>query len=108
MNRPAKLNALNSDLLAELREVLEVIEVDSDIRVVILTGAGRAFSSGFDLERGSDDPDPHDMQPAAWREHLKTYIDTFLVVWNLGNPVIAGVNGYALAGACELVQVCDI
>jgi len=43
LNRPAKLNALNSDLLAELREALEVIEVDLDIRVVILTGAGRAF-----------------------------------------------------------------
>ena len=108
LNRPAKLNALNSDLLAELREALEVIDVDSDIRVVILTGAGRAFSAGFDLERGPDDPDPHDMQPTAWREHLKAYIDTFLMVWNLGKPVIAAVNGYALAGACELVQVCDI
>ena len=75
---------------------------------MILTGAVRAFSAGFDLERGSDDPDPHDMQPAAWREHLRTYIDTFLMVWNLGKPVIAAVNGYALAGACELVQVCDI
>jgi enoyl-CoA hydratase len=76
--------------------------------MVILTGAVRAFSAGFDLERGSDDPDPHDMQPAAWREHLRTYIDTFLMVWNLGKPVIAAVNGYALAGACELVRVCDI
>lgn len=75
---------------------------------MILTGAVRAFSAGFDLERGSDDPDPHDMQPAAWREHLRTYIDTFLMVWNLGKPVIAAVNGYALAGACELVRVCDI
>ena len=51
LNRPAKLNALNSDLLAELREALEGIEADLDIRVVILTGAGRAFSAGFDLER---------------------------------------------------------
>jgi enoyl-CoA hydratase len=108
LNRPAKLNALNSDLLAELREALEGIEADLDIRVVILTGAGRAFSAGFDLERGPDDLDPHGMQPAAWREHLKTYIDTFLMVWNLSKPVIAAVNGYALAGACELVQVCDI
>ena len=48
------------------------------------------------------------MRPAAWREHLKTYIDTFLMVWNLGKPVIAAVNGYVLAGVCELVQVCDI
>jgi len=108
LNRPAKLNALNSNLLAELGEALEAIEVESDIWVVILTGAGRAFSARFDLERGPDDPDTHDMQPAGWQEHLKTYIDTFLMVWNLGKPVIAAVNGYVLAGVCELVQVCDI
>ena len=108
LNRPEKLNALNGTLLAEFREALEVIDADPDIRVVILTGAGRAFSAGFDLERGPDSNDPHEMQPADWREHLKTCIDTFLMVWNLGKPVIAAVNGYALAGACELVQVCDI
>ena len=108
LNRPEKLNALNGALLAEFREALEVIEADPDIRVVILTGAGRAFSAGFDLELGPDSHDPHEMQPADWREHLKSYMDTFLMVWNLGKPVIAAVNGYALAGACELVQVCDI
>jgi enoyl-CoA hydratase/carnithine racemase len=48
------------------------------------------------------------MQPDQWRGYLKSYIDTFMMVWNLSKPVIAAVNGYALAGACELVQVCDI
>ena len=56
LNRPANLNALNSGLLHELHEAFEVIELDSDIRVVILTGAGRAFSAGFDLERGPKTP----------------------------------------------------
>lgn len=108
LNRPDKLNALNATLLAEFREAMEVIEVDPDIRVVILTGAGRAFSAGLDIQRTSYDPDPHGMQPDQWRGHLKYLIDTFMMVWNLSKPVIAAINGYALAGACELAQVCDI
>lgn len=108
LNRPEKLNAMNADLLFELREALTTIEADPEIRVVILTGAGRAFSAGFDIQRGPDNPDPQETQPDAWREHLKGHIDTFMMIWNLSKPVIAAVNGYALAGACELVQVCDI
>ena len=108
LNRPDRLNALNAALLAEFREVLDAIEDDPDVRVVILTGAGRAFSAGFDINREPGDSDPQDMQPDQWRAHLKSHIDTFMKVWNLSKPVIAAVNGYALAGACELVQVCDI
>ena len=108
LNRPKKLNALNADLLSEFRESLSAIEGDPEVRVVILTGAGRAFSAGFDIERSPGQPEPQETPPDAWREHLKSHIDTFMMVWNLSVPVIAAVNGYALAGACELVQVCDI
>ena len=108
LNRPDRLNALNAALLAEFREALDVVEDDPDIRVVILTGAGRAFSAGFDINREPGESDPQDMQPEEWRAHLKGHIDTFMKVWNLSKPVIAAVNGYALAGACELVQVCDV
>lgn len=108
LNRPERLNALNATLLAEFREALEVIEADPDLRVVILTGAGRAFSAGFDLNREPGDADPQELPPDVWRGRLKRHIDTFMQVWNLSKPVIAAVNGYALAGACELVQVCDI
>ena len=108
LNRPDRLNALNASLLSEFREVLDAIEADSEVRVVILTGAGRAFSAGFDINREPGDSDPQDLQPDQWRAHLKSHIDTFMKVWNLSKPVIAAVNGYALAGACELVQVCDI
>ena len=108
LNRPERLNALNAALLAEFREALDVVEADPDIRAVILTGAGRAFSAGFDINREPGDSDPQEMQPDVWRGHLKSHIDTFMQVWNLSKPVIAAVNGYALAGACELVQVCDI
>lgn len=108
LNRPEKLNALDAILMSELREALETIEADPEIRVVILTGAGRAFSAGFDIDRGPDRESPQSAPAHLWRDHLKGHIDTFLMVWNLSKPVIAAVNGYALAGACELVQVCDI
>lgn len=108
LNRPEKLNALNAGLMAELREALATIEVDPEIRVVILTGAGRAFSAGFDITREPGDPELHEVPADTRREHLKSHIDTFMMIWNLSKPVIAAVNGFALAGACELVQVCDI
>ena len=61
-NRPDKLNALNAQLFVELRVALEIIELDPKIRVVILTGAGRAFSAGFDLDRGSGGAPPQGAQ----------------------------------------------
>ena len=80
LNRPERLNALNATLLAEFREALDVVEADPDIRAVILTGAGRAFSAGFDINREPGDSDPQDMQPDQWRGHLKSHIDTFMQV----------------------------
>jgi len=108
LNRPDKLDALSSQMMADLRQAFTAIEADAEVRVVILTGAGRAFSAGFDLERGPGYADPHHMPADAWRQQLISYVDTFLMVWRLSKPVIAAVNGYALAGACELMQVCDI
>ena len=108
LNRPEKLNALNAALLGELREALAAVDADPEVRVAILTGAGRAFSAGFDIERPAGEPDLHQVPADDRREHLKGHIDTFMTIWNLGKPVIAAVNGLALAGACELVQVCDI
>ena len=108
LNRPDKLNALSPTLMAEFREALEGIEANPDVRVVILTGAGRAFSAGFDIESEASEPGGEPLSVDGRRSRLKANIDTFLMVWNLSKPVIAAVNGYALGGACELVQICDV
>ncbi len=107
LNRPEKLNAISREMLADLRQVLTAIEQDPAIRVVILTGAGRAFSAGFDISAGRE-KEIYEHEPDEWREHLKEGIDTFLMIWHLSKPVIAAIHGYALAGACELAQLCDI
>ena len=108
LNRPEKLNALNAELMLEFREAMGIVEADTEVRALIITGAGRAFSSGFDIEKGDDSIDPLSGTPDAWRTRLQGLVETFMTVWNCSKPVIAAVNGYALGGACELVQVCDI
>ena len=108
LNRPDKLNAINGPLLSDFGDAMDVAEADPDVRVVIITGAGRAFSAGFDITPDPDAPHPHKGSPDGWRTHLQGLIDGFMKVWNLPKPVIAAVNGYALGGACEMVQVCDI
>ena len=113
LNRPDRLNALSPTLMAELREALDAIDANPDLRALILTGAGRAFSAGFDIQTEALAPagEPPSGEPPsadARRSRLKANIDTFLMIWNLTKPVIAAVNGYALGGACELIQICDI
>jgi enoyl-CoA hydratase/carnithine racemase len=108
LNRPDKLNALSQELMAELRHVFEVIEEDSDVKVVILTGAGRAFSAGFDIGAKEGEAEIYDRSADEWRSRLKSNIDTLLKIWHSAKPYIAAINGYALAGACELAQLCDI
>ena len=108
LNRPEKHNALSQALLAELREVLDVIEADKNIRVVVLTGAGRrAFSTGFDLNPQALKTDtPRD--EADWNRDIKLNFDTLIRIWNLRQPVIAAVNGHAVAAGSNLALICDI
>ncbi|MDA1129422.1 MAG: enoyl-CoA hydratase/isomerase family protein [Chloroflexi bacterium] len=108
LNRPEKLNALNAELMTEFRQAMAVVEADTEVRALIITGAGRAFSSGFDIQPNSHSMDPSTGTVDAWRTRLLGLVETFMTVWNCSKPVIAAVNGYALGGACELVQVCDI
>jgi enoyl-CoA hydratase/carnithine racemase len=107
LNRPEKQNALSQGLLAELREALDAIDRDPSIRVVLMTGAGRAFSSGFDLspkELAADAP----KDEADWSRLIKLNFETLMRIWNLRQPVIAAVNGPAIAAGSNLALICDI
>ncbi|WP_433381429.1 enoyl-CoA hydratase/isomerase family protein [Actinoplanes sp. CA-142083] len=92
-----KVNALDLDLLAELTAVFHEIRTDA----VVLTGAGRAFSAGVDLWRLLDGG------PDYVREFLPALNDAFLAVFGLGKPVVAAVNGHAIAGGAILAAACD-
>jgi enoyl-CoA hydratase len=102
MNRPTKLNALSNELLAALMDALDSIELDSAVRVVVITGTGRAFSAGADiagfqphLRAGPQQAVAHFMRPG---HQMTRRVETF------PKPIIAAVNGLAFGGGCELVE----
>ena len=109
LNRPEKLNALSRALLAELIDTLRIMELDDDVRTIVLRGAGRAFSAGYDLTPGGQDRSKFQTYvskgPGEWPRSL---INTYTTIWDLYKPVIAQIHGYCLAGATELVAFCDL
>jgi len=105
LDRPAKLNALSHELVLALEEAIEDAASDPDVRVVVIAGAGRAFSAGYDLsEEATEDP----VGPVRWRELLARDVEVTLKVWRCPKPVIAEVHGYCLAGGLELAMACDL
>lgn len=116
LNRPEKLNALSTQLRFEVSDAIKEAGLDDDVRVVIIKGAGRAFSAGYDVSGGV---------PAATREEyleqgqkqtirrdidnmMTTILDPWNTVWNSRKPVISQVHGYCLAGGTDFVLHTDI
>ena len=105
LNRPERLNALNKDSLQEINHAMDQAESDADVRAIVVSGSGRAFSSGFDLKAQME------QQPEGakvWREILDLDFNTTMRFWNSPKPTIASVHGACLAGAFELAMACDI
>jgi enoyl-CoA hydratase/carnithine racemase len=102
LNRPGALNALNSALRRDLQQCFTALQADPEVRVVVITGAGRAFCAGADIKE--------------WREPISVVEDREdrlrLNFWQAMSrcevPIIAAINGYALGGGCELAMGCDI
>lgn len=103
INRPAVLNALNTATVGELRAALLELQRDQAVRVVILTGAGeKSFVAGADIKELAG------QTPIGGRELARTGQAVFNLVEDLGKPVIAAINGYALGGGCELAMACTL
>ena len=106
LNRPDKLNAVNSAMLEELGVALSDAESDDAIRVILLSGNGRAFSSGFDLE--ADETQDGVSDSDAIRDELKRDFELIMRFWDCPKPTIAAVHGYCLGSSMEISAVCDI
>ena len=103
--RPERANAIDKEMLGELQHALDAVERDEEIRAMVVKGAGGNFSSGFDLkEQMETRPSGFD----AWRQILDRDFSAVTRFWHLKKPTIAAVQGYCLAGGCELALCCDI
>ena len=105
LDRPEKMNALSSGLLAEFSRALDDVHDDQDVSVLVLTGAGRAFSAGFDISPGQS----HAEKPvtADW-DAMHLAPRTIMKLWSLRQPTISAVNGFALAAGNVLAMTADI
>lgn len=103
INRPDKLNALNAQAKSDLKSLFTALKTDPQVDVVILTGAGdKAFVAGTDIKELTT------LNAVTGREFSARGQEVFDLIENLGKPVIAAVNGYALGGGCELALACHI
>jgi methylglutaconyl-CoA hydratase len=103
LNRPEKRNAISIQMIAELQAALDAIE-KTHARVVILTGMGKSFCAGIDLEYLQ----AIGQQSAAEnQEDSKRIAKMFRKIWSYSRPLIAAVNGHALAGGCGIATLCD-
>jgi enoyl-CoA hydratase len=100
--RPAKLNALNYELVDSIVQALDQIEVEDQIRAVVLTGSGRAFSAGADIHEFSEDV-KRGVQ-IVHRKFVRRGQNMTKRIENFSKPVIAAVNGLAYGGGCEIVE----
>jgi len=105
LNRPDKLNAINAGMIDELSRALDTAEADEAVRVIVLAGAGKAFSAGFDLdmETGEGAPDP-----AAIRRALHNDLRIIMRFWDSPKVTLAAVHRYCLGSAMELAVACDL
>ncbi len=106
LNRPEVKNAMSRALLARLGDVFREVAADHCIEVMVITGAGDAFSAGLDLK---EMPDPAGIDKEAWvREMVETIRDPIDALHAFDRPVIGAINGVAITGGFELALNCDI
>jgi methylglutaconyl-CoA hydratase len=107
LNRPEKRNALSRELLRELRQALDDLHQERRVRGVIVTGAGRAFCAGLDLAEMLAASEQEDRQE-QWRADAVRYQELIETMLRFPKPLVAAVNGPALAGGAGIVMACDL
>ncbi len=111
LNRPDKLNAVSKAMISELNVALDKAESDEQVRVILVEGAGRAFSAGFDLDMGVGDElenaSPGQLRKIMRRE-LRNDFDIIMRFWDSPKVTIAAVHGYCLGSAMEIALACDM
>ncbi|UCH47795.1 MAG: enoyl-CoA hydratase/isomerase family protein [Betaproteobacteria bacterium] len=105
LHRPERLNALSKEMLLDIADAMDTFEQDQDVKVIVLSGAGKGFSSGFDLK---DQMQRNPKGPKVWKEILDLDFTTTMRFWHSPKPTIAAVHGPCVAGAFEMALACDI
>lgn len=112
INRPEKLNAMNADFWSEIRDIFAWIEETPEVRVVVLSGAGKHFSSGIDLmllaQVGGQLGKEVGRNALALKRKIEELQSSFNAVDNCSKPVLAAIQGYCLGGAIDLISACDM
>ena len=119
LNRPDKMNALSQEMLVEFNDALHDYEADHTVRVIIVRGAGRAFSAGYDLAPARGGPDAVSRSYRqrddegrrlimGIRTAMQQVTDIHLYFWNMAKVTIAQLHGWAIAGGCELAMMADL
>jgi long-chain acyl-CoA synthetase len=105
LHRPERINALGKSMLLEINDAMDALEADREVRAIVLCGAGRGFSSGFDLKEQMT-RNPQGAQ--VWREILDLDFSTTMRFWDCAKPTVAAIHGPCMAGAFEMALACDI
>lgn len=105
LNRQDKLNAIDAAMIAQLHEALDIAEADRQVRVIVLHGEGKCFSSGFDLADGEE---VATTDSVYWRKELRADFDIIMRFWDCPKPTVAAVHKYCLGSAMEMALACDL
>jgi enoyl-CoA hydratase len=113
LDRPDRLNAIDHHMPREIRQAVETAQSDPSVHVIVVTGAGRAFCSGYDLKEYAENPDAPYSQQMPWDpmvdfEMMHRNTQDFMALWRSHKPTIAKVRGHAVAGGSDIALACDI
>ena len=114
LNRPERLNAINRDLIADLRSAVTTANEDMTVRVMVLSGAGRAFCAGYDLDWGTKAEDATQRAQGGLWDPVQDYLGmcrnvrTFMSLWESPKPVIAQVHGWCVGGGTDMALCSDL